>query len=290
MLEAIVEKKKKKIRKWKKKHGDIYLIGINDKENDVKQAFIYRTLGREEYKYLFLNFIQDMAQFQERVCEAATLYPKNYDFTQGYAGFPETLSNMILESSGFAEGQALQLLATYREQMYEYDFQVDCMIHEAFPEISIEEIQMWNNYKTMYYLSRAEFILSGIRRQNIVTIEDVLNDVAEQEQQMQENLSAQSQNTGFDHNFYAEPKQEIYPEFQAQFDAMNQQQSESKSKEESKQMSNSEAEILAMLGQNEATNGRQISNPAGWQGIGGSKMYPELAWFKAESDLKGEYD
>ena len=290
MLDVIIEQKRKKIKKWKKEHGDIYMIGINGEDEDAPQAFIFRTLGREEYKYLFLHFINDMAEFQERVCEIATLYPKNYDFPNGVAGVPETLSNMILDSSGFAEGQALQLLAQYREQMYEYDFQVDCMIHEAFPEISIEEIQMWNNHKTMYYLSRAEFILAGIRGHNIVTIEDVLGDAASQEAEIQQQMAQQE--TGYDNNFYSDNQQEVYPEFQEQFDKMKQEQEVKQPpppQEAPKQMSGSEADILAMLGQKEASNGRSIANPMGEQGMGGTKMFPELAWFKAESDLTGEF-
>ena len=284
MLEQVINNKRTDIKKWKKKHEDIYIIGLEDVEGEYFEAFIYRTLGREEYKYLFLNYIDDMTTFQELVCETAILYPAKYDFENCVAGFPEVLSNMILESSGFAEGQALQLLATYREQMYEYDFQVDCMIHEAFPDKSIEEIQMWNNHKTMYYLSRAEFILAGIRGHNIMTIEDAISSALEIEEAIKD-----QEETGYDNNFYAGAQQEVYPEFQEQFDKMERDTPKPQQPAQ-QEISNSEADLLAMLGNNEASNGRSIANPHFDQGVGNSKMFPELSWFKAETELKGDID
>lgn len=274
LLEDIIVSKQNKIKKWKHKYTDVFIVGISDKEQEVEEVFIYRTLGREEYKYLFLNFINDIARFQESVCEIAVLYPKEFDFKEGLAGIPEVISNFILDSSGFAEGQALTLLAEYRRQMYEYDFQVDCMIHEAFPEVSIEEIQMWNNHKTMYYLSRAEYILAGIRGHNITTIEDVIEGAEELEEEYKEKQETPKEST-----------QEIYPEIQQQFDKL-----EDKETPKEEVPNNSEMDILSLLGSKEASNGRNIASPTGDQGLGGSKMFPELAWFKAESDLKGNID
>lgn len=294
LIEETIRKKTKKISKWKKKHGDIYIIGISDKDNEIEQAFIFRTLGREEYKFLFMNYMDDIAKFQELVCETAALYPKKQDYANGLAGIPETLSNMILEVSGFAEGQALNLLAKFREQMFEYDFQVDCMIHEAFPEINIEEIQMWNNYKTMYYLSRAEFILEGIRGQPIRTIEDIIAEAEQLQEEMQEVAQQESEQQEYDQTFVATPMDEMPPEIREQFEQMEQEPNPMQQAAPPPSVKEggigSEAEIMAMLGQNENAQGRNVSNPQGGQGIGGSKMFPELSWFQAEDDLKGGLD
>ena len=190
--------------------------------------------------------------------------------------------------------QAEEIILDYREEMYMYDFQVDCIIHEAFPEFPIEEIQAWNNFKTMFYLSRAEFILKELRGVPLLSVEEV---AAMQNGQVQE----QEEQPQYQQYFEAAPKQEVYPEFQEQFDRMappeNYQEDSPpppppprKAPAPAKEGGLSEDELMALLGNSEANKGRTIKDPHMGQGLGKSQMFPELNWFKAEADLKGEFD
>src|SRR5690606_31620658 len=140
------------ILQWKQEYGEIYQTEI------LGRHYIFRPIGREEYKRIILMDLE-LGEFQETICFQAIIYPKDYDYTKGIAGIAEVLSDSILDASGLHVGQAVDLLAQYREEMANYDYQVDCMIHEAFPEFTLEEISTWSIRKTMYYLSRSEWIL-----------------------------------------------------------------------------------------------------------------------------------
>ena len=151
----------KEIEEFKTKYEDIYEITIGDKEGEFSYTFIYRLIGKKEYNDIMDDEV-DILQSQERVCNLCILYPES-DFTEGLAGIAEVLSNHIIHSSSLMQGQQVELLSNYREEMMIFDYQIDCIIHEAFPEYPIEEIGNWTIDKTMYYLSRAEYILKELR-------------------------------------------------------------------------------------------------------------------------------
>jgi len=85
---------------WKSQfNNEIYMT-----EFDEGEAFIWRPIRRKEYKEI--SKIQGADQFfkEERICDKCVLFPKNYGYmnmTQGKAGIPSLLSELILEKSGF---------------------------------------------------------------------------------------------------------------------------------------------------------------------------------------------
>jgi hypothetical protein len=150
------------IEKWKEQYHDVYYLVIGDKDHEFSWTFVFREIGREEYRHL-LEQSMDVVDFQEKLCETVVLHPSSYDFSNGKAGVAEVLANAVMELSGLHTNQADQLLKQYREEMNVLDYQIDCLIHEAFPEFTLEEIQSWSVRKQMYYLSRAEWILTHLR-------------------------------------------------------------------------------------------------------------------------------
>ena len=48
--------------------------------------------------------------------------------------------------------------------MEQFDNQITCIIHEAFPNLDVEEIENWGMAKTAKYLSRAEWKLNVLRQ------------------------------------------------------------------------------------------------------------------------------
>lgn len=275
-----------KILEWKEMYEEVYQVNLIDKDKENVFSFIFHTLGREEYKSLIRDDV-DEVQFQEIICYHAVLYPDDYDFSNGLAGIPEILSDIIIETSGLHLGQAKQILDHFREQMMIYDYQADCIIHEAFPEFTIEEIQSWSNKKTMYYLSRAEWILINLKGVPLVPLDQ---QVTKDMQSLQEQYQYNFQN---DQPPQISPQPEVYPEFQEPFEEdfedtwmpsdMPVQESSKKQPQGGVQ---SEAELLAILGQSEAKQGRSINKPSN----GTNEMFPELNWFRHEEELKGDFD
>jgi hypothetical protein len=249
------EQLQRQILQWKRKYPELYQLTIADEEEEFCYMFIFRAIGREEYKQLLEENLE-LCDFQERICKEAVLYPEGYDFSQGLAGIAEVLSNAIIDVSGLHSQQAQQLLEKYRQEMNILDYQADCIIHEAFPEFSLEEIQSWSVRKLMYYLSRAEWILMNLRGVPIVPATET-----------------QPSPSSYQYTFTKE--------------STNTHPSPSSSASTPKDPNQlTEQEVLAMLAENEAKYGRKIN----WQGNSMDDMFPELAWFKHDEELRGEFD
>ncbi|MEB9509586.1 hypothetical protein P4I85_14405 [Bacillus cereus] len=246
---------------WKQQFGDIYQLDI------LEQTYIFRALGREEYKEIVLLDL-DLGEFQEVICSQVVIYPYDYDYSVGIAGIAEILSDGILDVSGLHLQQAKELLDQYREEMVNYDYQVDCMIHEAFPEYPIEVIASWPVRKTMYYLSRAEWILQNLKGIRIESIDEtMMNDAQQQQGQYNQQMQREM------------PKQNA--QYENQF--TNQQTPPQNSKKTlSDADMNNEAAVLAML----AESGAKVTTPA----TNFEEVHPELGWFKHQDELKGEFD
>lgn len=127
----------------------------------VEMVFTYRLIGREEYRQ-----VQAMAEseeeFEEIVCQLCV--EEQYDWRGGLAGPATILCDMILEGSGMNEGQADMFLSIFRDELYSNpDYQKDCIIVEAFPNFSIDEVQNWPVVKHLYYYVRAEYIMTALR-------------------------------------------------------------------------------------------------------------------------------
>ncbi|MBA4293929.1 hypothetical protein C0431_13285 [bacterium] len=141
------------------------VLGDGNGPDGLELVFTYRLLGREEYRGI-LETTEDVAEIDELVCMYCV--EEEYDWRGGLAGAATTVAESILASSGLAEGQADFLLGLFRSELYRnIDYQRDCIIVEAFPNLDIEEIQNWPVVKHLYYFSRAEYILSAIRGKNV---------------------------------------------------------------------------------------------------------------------------
>lgn len=89
------------LEKWKSQFNNEIFMS----EFDEDEFFIWRPIRRKEYKDI--SKIQNADQFykEERICEKCVLFPKNYSYmsmTNGKAGIPSMLADLILEKSGFS--------------------------------------------------------------------------------------------------------------------------------------------------------------------------------------------
>lgn len=142
--------------KYKKKYENIYQLEFDE------ITFIFRPLGRLEYAEIALEELGE-AEMQEAICRNGVLYPLDYNYEYGLAGIPEVLAENILDASGLKQGQIFDILMSYRDEMDNFDFQIDSIIHEVYPEYKIEEIESWPVRKTLYYYSRAEWVMRNVR-------------------------------------------------------------------------------------------------------------------------------
>jgi len=149
------------IEKFLQEYGDVGRTEV------CGQEFFWRPLTRKEYKYIATLEIPPEEK-EELICHFCVFYPESYDFSNCPAGIPTTLSREILMESGFSyDGNpnpvVRQWLEEFRKEMFYFENQVDCVIVEAFPTLNLEEVANWTNKKTMYYLSRAEWVLTQLR-------------------------------------------------------------------------------------------------------------------------------
>jgi hypothetical protein len=257
---------------WKQEFGELYQMQIHD------QHFIFRPLGREEYKHIVIMDL-DLGDFQEAICFQAMIYPSDYDYAKGIAGIAEVMSDAILDASGLHMGQAKILLDDFRAEMWNYDYQVDCMIHEAFPEYTLEEIATWPIRKTMYYLSRAEWILQTLKGVPLQMIDESIQEELQMQEQGQQ--PPQPQQPPEPPQPQAPPQRPIRkelieaPEIKEQPKPQQQQAPEGGIQ--------SEEELLAML----TGAGAKVSKPITDLD---KEQKPELNWFGYMDELTGEFD
>ena len=69
-----------------------------------EKIFIYRPVGRKEYKELFLNDRIDDISKEEILCGMCVLYPQNFNFEDcEEAGLPTALASEIVKNSYLSE-------------------------------------------------------------------------------------------------------------------------------------------------------------------------------------------
>jgi len=143
------------------KYGQVFMHDFG--ENGV---FIFKSLGRKDFRELRdSDAINDYAK-EEIICEQCVLYPKGFDFENcDEAGLPTQLANLILEKSLLkSSDQLAKAIHYFRDRLWDTtDEQLTCIIHEAFPEYTIEEIANWDVMKTAEYMTKAEYILHKLR-------------------------------------------------------------------------------------------------------------------------------
>lgn len=87
-----------RIEEWKSLHGEVFLTEFDE------EVFLWRTLKRKEYKEIMKINGADQYYKEERIVDRVALYPENYNFmamTNGKAGIPTLLSELVMEKSGF---------------------------------------------------------------------------------------------------------------------------------------------------------------------------------------------
>lgn len=139
-------------------HRNVFMI---EAEGTV---FFYRSLGRSEWKKIVQNEDLSELEKQDIVCSVCTLWPNNFDFNECSAGLPGILCKKILQNSFLDSVDSRKnVLTYYRNEMFDLENQITCVINEAFPQFDIEEIEAWDIEKTTKYLSRAEWKLHNLR-------------------------------------------------------------------------------------------------------------------------------
>ena len=139
-------------------------------------VFIFRTLGRKDFRDLLDTDSINNYLKEEVVCETCTLYPQNYDFGNcEEAGLPTQLCKSIIDKSLLKESSQLEKAIHYCRDKLANDLneQITCVIHEAFPEFTIEEIANWDVIRTAEYMTRSEYVLSNLRGVPIVPVQTV---------------------------------------------------------------------------------------------------------------------
>ena len=128
------------------------------------QVFIYRPVGRKEYKDLYLNEEWDNVTKEEVLCQMCVLYPENFDFENcDEAGLPTALADQIIKNSYLSVERRDKVLNYFRQEMYDLDNQMTCVIMEAFPDLEMDSVENWDIETTCRYYSRAEWILHNLR-------------------------------------------------------------------------------------------------------------------------------
>ena len=109
--------------------------------------FIYRPLGRKEYKKILNNpNVETDFEREDIICATCIIWPKEFDFDEVEAGVPTLLCQDILANSFLdSMGSTIRLLYHFREEMEEIDNQMACVISDAFPNYSLDEIESWDN-------------------------------------------------------------------------------------------------------------------------------------------------
>lgn len=139
-------------------HRNVFMIEVEG------TVFFYRSLGRSEWKKIVQNEELSELEKQDIVCSVCTLWPQNFDFNECSAGLPDILCKKILQNSFLDSVESRKnVLTYYRNEMFDLENQITCVINEAFPQFDIEEIETWDIEKTTKYLSRAEWKLHNLR-------------------------------------------------------------------------------------------------------------------------------
>lgn len=126
----------------------------------LDNEFIFRTLTKQEYKnVMYIHSFDTRKEIEDALCQAALLYPEEYDFSQcGYAGIPEFVANKIEDLSSFLDiSVAMNDYRTAKENVTLETQSMD-LIKAFIPEYSYDEMETWTWQKLMTMAVRAENI------------------------------------------------------------------------------------------------------------------------------------
>ena len=143
------------------------------------QLYSYRPLGRKEYKDILTNENLNDWDKQDAIVKTALVYPVALDLDECPAGLPEQLCNDIVEKSCLDPESMVYLLHMNRQEAEQLGSEMACIIAEAFPSYTLDEIESWNNFKFIKTYTQAEWVLKNIRGvQFQFDVLDYLADVA----------------------------------------------------------------------------------------------------------------
>ena len=148
-----------------------------------EQDFVYKVLGRKEFNKILSLDISDMEK-EDMICKTCMLYPEEYDFDECEAGIPSMLCETILENS-FLDGvdSTLRLITHFEEEMETLEHQMYCIISEAFPNYTLDEIESWNNIRFCKMFTRAQWKLSNLRGLQVNDLTQYLEAISELDEQ-----------------------------------------------------------------------------------------------------------
>jgi hypothetical protein len=132
-------------------HKIIYVRFSNDE-------FIFRTLTRKEYKFI-KQLSTNQENCEDMICDAACLYPEDFDFEQcPFAGLNPYVSEIIEELSGFTDIKTIT--GFYHEAKGTTNLEIQCMdmIKAFIPEYTYEEMEEWSWERLMKTTARAESV------------------------------------------------------------------------------------------------------------------------------------
>lgn len=128
------------------------------------EAYVYKALGRRDYRTIVSNESLTIEDKKDEIIKSCVVYPEDFDLDECVAGLINILFDRIIEVSYLeSEESKASVMQYYRQDMYDLDNQITCVIHEAFPNFDIEEIENWDLERTAKYLSRAEYKLQNFR-------------------------------------------------------------------------------------------------------------------------------
>lgn len=139
-------------------HGNICFGEYND------EIYIYKLLSRRAYKNLIANPNLTQIEKEDEVCKECILWPRNFDPDECDAGLPTHLFEQIMTNS-FLTGvdDMITLIEVSRDEADQLDSQMSCIISEAFPNYSMEEIEEWDMIKFCKMFTKAEWKLKSLR-------------------------------------------------------------------------------------------------------------------------------
>ena len=94
---------------WKKQYGQGHVLHTQV----IDKHFVFRTLNRFEYKQIVAMQNINALMREEIICTTCILHPRNYNFkaiASSEAGYPSTLSKIIMENSGFTSEYGIEIL------------------------------------------------------------------------------------------------------------------------------------------------------------------------------------
>jgi len=150
---------KQQVEAWYEEYGDVYTTEFND------VIFVFRGLSIDDLNRANRLYVDELEKM-EYICRLAVLAPEIEDYSlEIYAGIPEVLSVVILEESGFSNDptKVNELIFASERELENPINRIPCIIHEAFPDKSLEEIESWPIERLVKYYTRAKWILENLR-------------------------------------------------------------------------------------------------------------------------------